>query len=161
MPIFLLSNWKYLLAGGAIIALGAYHFWAMHDAYNKGYSSAMGEVAKVSLKYKTDSENKIAAIDKAHTQEMQDANKQMEDLRIAIANGSKRMSIRAVCPAATNNGASVDHAETRAELDPKTADDLVAIARDGDDAIRQLTAAQEVITVLMGTASGHAAPAAP
>ena len=64
-------------------------------------------------------------------------------LRADAATGALRLSIpthRPVCPAADTTSATGDSRETRAELDRKTADDLIAIAAEGDAAIRKLNA---------------------
>ena len=64
-----------------------------------------------------------------------------------IRSGAQRMSIAARCPAAAGlapadpTTAPVDGADSaRAELDPETAATLVAIAADGDEAIRERNA---------------------
>lgn len=64
----------------------------------------------------------------------EDAQKKINQLRADVASGAQRLSIRASCSASATGGA----AEARAELDPKTADDLIAITADGDQAIIEL-----------------------
>lgn len=66
-------------------------------------------------------------------------------LRTSIATGERRLFIpvqtKCPVPAASNTApAAGDSSEARAELDRKTADDLVAIAAEGDAAIRKLNA---------------------
>lgn len=70
------------------------------------------------------------------------AKAKIETLRTDIANGAVRLSVgtkTGVCAATDTASASGDQ-QTRAELDPKTADALVAITADGDSAIRKLNA---------------------
>ncbi len=72
-----------------------------------------------------------------YEQEKKDAESKIADLRRRVQSGTVRLSVPArgcTVPGNTTN----DTGETRAELDGKTADDLVAIAADGDEAIRKL-----------------------
>jgi hypothetical protein len=66
--------------------------------------------------------------------EKRDAQTKVDQLRADVAAGAVRLSVRASCSASTAAGDS----EARAELDPKTADDLIAITADGDQAIIEL-----------------------
>ena len=66
--------------------------------------------------------------------EKRDAQIKVDQLRADVAAGSVRLSVRASCSASTAAGDS----EARAELDPKVADDLIAITADGDQAIIEL-----------------------
>ena len=66
--------------------------------------------------------------------EKRDAQIKVDQLRADVAAGAVRLSVRASCSASTAAGDS----ETRAELDPKVADDLIAITADGDQAIIEL-----------------------
>lgn len=66
----------------------------------------------------------------------EDAQKKINQLRADVASGAQRLSIRASCAASTASGDT----EARAELDPKTADSLIAITADGDKAILELNA---------------------
>ena len=73
------------------------------------------------------------AADQLH-KDKEDAQQKINRLRADVASGAQRLSIRASCSASATGGA----AEARAELDPKTADDLIAITADGDQAIIEL-----------------------
>ena len=79
------------------------------------------------------------------TQETKNANDAQDRLVAGIRSGAQRLSVAAHCPAAGQ--ASSDSAAAtgagnpaRAELDPQAAEDLVAIAADGDAAIRERNA---------------------
>ena len=66
-------------------------------------------------------------------------------LRTSIATGERKLFIpvQTKCPVPTASNTTVaagDSSEARAELDRKTADDLIAIAAEGDAAIRKLNA---------------------
>ena len=78
--------------------------------------------------------NKLQA---KHEKEKKNAETEIADLRKRIKSGAVRMSVPATaCTVSENTGAGIE--QTRAELDPQTADDLVTIAADGDAAIRDL-----------------------
>jgi len=94
--------------------------------------------------------NRIAAeraIEAAKTAEQlhkdkEDAQKKINQLRADVASGAQRLSIRASCSASATSG----DPEARAELDPKTADDLITIAADGDQAIIELNSCIDLYT---------------
>lgn len=72
-----------------------------------------------------------------YEEEKKDAESKIADLRRRVQSGAMRMSVNATaCAVSTNTRTGV--VETRAELDGQTADDLIAIAADGDAAIREL-----------------------
>jgi len=73
------------------------------------------------------------AADQLHKDKL-DAQQKINQLRADVASGAQRLSIRASCSTAVAGG----DPEARAELDPKTADDLIAITADGDQAIIEL-----------------------
>ena len=70
-----------------------------------------------------------------YQEEVKHADKTINTLRRDVALGRVRFSIPASCGSSASD--FVAH-KTRAELDPETADALVAIAADGDAAIREL-----------------------
>jgi len=73
-----------------------------------------------------------------------DAQSKVDVLRTSVRSGAVRLSVPAKCPAAVTVQAPASAAghsdQARAELDPTASDALVAIAADGDNAIRQLNA---------------------
>ena len=72
-----------------------------------------------------------------YEQEKKDAESKIADLRRRVQSGAVRMSVNATaCTVSQNPGTGTG--ETRAELDRQAADDLIAIAADGDAAIREL-----------------------
>jgi prophage endopeptidase len=78
--------------------------------------------------------DEAAATTQKLEKEKRDAEIKVNQLRADVASGALRLSVRASCSAGTTNGDS----EERAELDAKTADDLIAIAADGDKAVIEL-----------------------
>lgn len=102
------------------------------------------EYAEAALQAEQTARAKEQAWQAAHTElrtkyeeEAKNAQTEIAALRKRIRAGTVRLSVPArgcTVPGNTTN----DTGETRAELDGKTADDLVAIAADGDRAIRDL-----------------------
>lgn len=77
------------------------------------------------------------ALARKHEKEKKNAQTEINRLRGRIRAGTVRLSVPArgcTVPGNTTN----DAGETRAELDGKTAYDLISIAADGDAAIREL-----------------------
>ncbi|KSW22624.1 MULTISPECIES: lysis system i-spanin subunit Rz [unclassified Pseudomonas] len=89
-------------------------------------------------------------------QEYTDAQHQNAQLRADLLTAQRRLSVKVsgCSPAAEVSTAAgtggVDHAAGRADLDPGSADRIVAIANRGDDAIRQLTACQGYVKRILG-----------
>ena len=77
------------------------------------------------------------ALAKKYEKEKKSAQIEIDRLRNLVRTGAMRLSVpTSACKVPGSPGAGIG--QTRAELDPKTADDLVAIAADGDEAIREL-----------------------
>lgn len=72
-----------------------------------------------------------------YQEEKQHADTEIARLRADVNAGRLRLSVPAKCPG-TGAATGAASEEARAELDPETADALVAIAAEGDDAIREL-----------------------
>jgi hypothetical protein len=88
------------------------------------------EVTRIESAMKDEAAATTAKLEK----EKRDAEIKVNQLRADVAAGTVRLSVRASCSASTAAGDS----EARAELDPKTADDLIAITAEGDQAIIEL-----------------------
>lgn len=88
------------------------------------------EVERIELSMR----DEAAATTQKLEKEKRDAEIKVNQLRADVASGALRLSVRASCSARDANGDS----EARAELEAKTADDLIAIAADGDQAIIEL-----------------------
>lgn len=88
-------------------------------------------------------------------QEYTDAQYQNAQLRADLLTAQRRLSVKVsgCSPAAdvptTAGSGGVDHAAGRADLDPGSADRIVAIANRGDDAIRQLMACQGYVKQIL------------
>ena len=89
-------------------------------------------------------------------QEYTDAQHQNAQLRADLLTAQRRLSVKVTgCSSSTDvsttaGAGGVDHAAGRADLDPGSADRIVAIANRGDDAIRQLTACQAYVRKIVG-----------
>lgn len=93
-------------------------------------------------------QDQLGTVAEIHKEQMDDARTKMDALRADVLTGAVRLSV-AVKAAGTTAGScapSGDSAaaggdqETRAELVPQAAHDLIGIAADGDDAVRDLNA---------------------
>lgn len=72
-----------------------------------------------------------------YEKEKKNAESKIADLRRRVQSGDVRMSVPATaCTVSKDPGTGA--VQTRSELDGQTADDLIAIAADGDAAIREL-----------------------
>ncbi len=78
--------------------------------------------------------------------EKRDAQTKVDQLRADVAAGAVKLSVRASC----STGAATGDSEARAELNPKTSDDLISIAADGDQAIIELNSCIDFYNNLRG-----------
>lgn len=100
--------------------------------------------AEVVLKAEQDARKKEQAMQAEHDalakkyeKEKKNAQTEIDRLRSRIRADTVRLSVPTRSGTVSSNPGTAT-GETRAELDAQTADDLVAIAADGDDAIREL-----------------------
>jgi len=135
--------------------------WGLSSWYmfHKGYVQAELEQAAVTAQANIearDVEQKHAKQVTDLAYELKKANDDVKTtkLRADVRSGALRLSVPASCTVLSAEGAgaaSGDRTEARAELDPKTADDLIAITKDGDDAIRQLNACIDAYAIVKDT----------
>ena len=131
-----------LLVAAAVTAAGM-------RAYNAGYakheaetSTATAEANRRARTAERAASERMAKVATDHQKEVSDAQAQIDLLRTDVRRGARRLSILtaglSVCadPAAAGRSG----AEARADIDPDTADALIAIASAGDAAIRQSNA---------------------
>jgi prophage endopeptidase len=111
---------------GIVLALASAFFYGHHVAYVEQQE----EIERIGVKMKDEAAATTAKLEK----EKRDAQIKVDQLRADVAAGAVRLSVRASCSA----GAAGGDSEARAELDPKVADDLIAITADGDQAIIEL-----------------------
>ena len=96
----------------------------------------------------------VSHIDSKYTEELANAKKTIDDLNARLADGKLRLSAKTKCGVpAQPNDPGVDNGETRSDIDPATSRSLVAITSEGDDAITQLNACQDILAALPKSAS--------
>lgn len=130
-----------LLVSAAVAAAGM-------RAYNAGYAkheaettAAIAEANQRARKAESVAAERMAQLVADHTKDNINAKQKIDRLRIDLRNGTRRLSVLASVPTCSDTAASGGPgAETRTELDPATADALVAITAAGDNAIRQSNA---------------------
>lgn len=134
-----------LIIGIACLLVGLIAGWLANGwRLNEKIEATAAEHAQALQRAEQEARAKEQAWQSAHNelqaqyeQEKKDAESKIADLRRRVQSGAVRMSVNATaCAVSTNTGTGA--VQTRAELDGKTADDLVAIAADGDRAIRDL-----------------------
>ena len=130
-----------LLVSAAVAAAGM-------RAYNSGYAkheaettAAIAEANQRARKAESVAAERMAQLVADHTKDNINAKQKIDRLRIDLRNGTRRLSVLASVPTCSDTAVAAGAgAETRADIDPKTADAIVSIVADGDDAIRQSNA---------------------
>ena len=133
-----------LIIGIACLLVGLIAGWLANGwRLNEQIEATAAEHAQALQRAEQEARAKEQAWQSAHNelqaqyeQEKKDAESKIADLRRRVQSGAVRMSVNATaCAVSTNTGTGA--VQTRAELDGQTADYLIAIAADGDAAIRQ------------------------
>jgi prophage endopeptidase len=141
---------RYLLIALAACAVAILLGWQHIESQAKDLATAHNLVTALNnaAASRRNTQRLLAQLDTEHTKALTDAQTTNNQLRAAVATGARRLSVKATCPAvrATTTATGVDDAEARAELDPATAERIVAIPADGDAAIIALTALQDYVT---------------
>lgn len=146
---------NYLVAGLLACGVVMYAGWQKIEAQHVALDAATQRNAELeaATASRRNTIKLLADLDTQHTQERERANQTNASLRADVAAGKRRLSVLATSCAAGSTATGLGHAEARAELDPAAAERIVAIANDGDDAIRQLNALQEYVrTACQGAA---------
>lgn len=134
-----------LIIGIACLLVGLIAGWIANGwRLNARIEATEAEHAQAIQKAEQEAREKEQAWQAAHNelqvkyeQEKKDAESKIADLRRRVRSGAVRMSVNATaCAVSKDPGTGA--VQTRAELDGQTADDLIAIAADGDAAIREL-----------------------
>ncbi|AZD50519.1 lysis system i-spanin subunit Rz [Pseudomonas chlororaphis] len=141
---------RYLIAALAACLVLIYGGWSHIQGQAKDMAVAKDRIDTLerAAASRRNTQRLLAQLDTEHTKALTDAQTTNNQLRTAVATGARRLSVKAICPAVRTAGttAGLDHAEARAELDPATAERIVAIANDGDEGLIALRAAQDYIT---------------
>ncbi|MBW8127501.1 MULTISPECIES: lysis system i-spanin subunit Rz [Pseudomonas] len=146
---------RYLIAALAACLVLIYGGWSQIKGQAKDMAIAKDRITTLELEAasRKNTQRLLAQLDTEHTKALTDAQNANNQLRTAVATGAHRLSVKATCPATTGPAATagLGNAEARAELDPATAERIVAIANDGDEGLIALRAAQDYInTVCLG-----------
>jgi len=144
MMLSLLNPW--ILLGVVFALLGSFGAGYYSGEQNE-YERQQIEISRLNQQVR-ETEQRMGEVAQTYAQTLRKANnvaKAKEDkLRTDIASGERRLFIpvQTSCPvpATANSPAPVGDTETRAELDPRTAQSLVDLTSRGDQAIRQLNA---------------------
>ena len=146
-----IGRWVLVALGAVLVALAAAALLAgiRMQAYNAGYdkceaqtSAAIANANQQARIAERAASARLAKLATEHHKEQADAQTEIDRLRADLRRGAKRLSVRvAAVPGCQDTAAAAPPGpETRAELDGATADALVAVAADGDAAIRQSNA---------------------
>jgi hypothetical protein len=139
----------YVLLGIVLAVLGSFGAGYYSGEQNE-YERQQIEIAALNAKAR-ETEQRMGEVAQTYAQTLRKANNVAKaketKLRSDIASGERKLFIPVKAPecavSATSDAAPADgdnSGEARAELDRKTADDLVAITAEGDTAIRKLNA---------------------
>jgi prophage endopeptidase len=151
--MFSLFN-PYVLAG--IFALLVASFFEGHHI---AYVEQQAEIAKLNeqaRKTEQEAAQKVTDLSTQLVKANQNAKVQIQKRDADIASGKLRLSIvtRTVSAASNASSASGDSVQTRAELDPTTAQSLVAITDQGDSNTRQLNACIDAYNMVFKVING-------
>lgn len=114
-----------------------------HETFTKLQTALLNDIARAKEQAL---QNQVNDLDALRTEENRNAQKIEAQLRADVAAGKRRLSIRVkqpVCTAKDAKSTGLDHGTTRADIDGQTAQDLIGIVIEGDQAIRQLNALQD------------------
>lgn len=142
MPLSLLNPWVIL---GILAALFGAYGAGHHEGYAARDAEMQAQIAKMNDEAR-DKERAMQAAANATATNLrkanQDAQTQISQLNADVSSGARRLSISASCVQASPDARAADGTggQTRAELDATVAQTLIAIAADGDNAIRQANA---------------------
>lgn len=152
----LLNPWVILALICAFLGIGAVSYTKGED-YERERQQL--EIASLNAKAR-ETEQRMGEIAQTYAQTLRKANnvaKVKEDkLRSDIATGERKLFIpiqasSCAIPTAADTTSSVGNTETRAELDPRTAQSLIDLTNRGDQAIRQLNACIDSYTTVYQT----------
>lgn len=122
---------------------------AEHQTHLRQVAEANAAVILKQQAERQDLEGRLAANDQQRYGELRHAQQEIERLSAAVADGSRRLSVRANCPAsagsvsASTGAGRLDDGAQRADIYEEDARRIVAITGDADACAVKLTALQE------------------
>ena len=156
MMLSLFNPWVILALICAFLGVGAVSYTKGQD---NEHDRQQLEIAALNAKAR-ETEQRMGEVAQTYAQTLRKANnvaKVKEDkLRTDIATGQRKLFIpiqAAECAVSTaaDTAPAVGNTETRAELDPRTAQSLIDLTSRGDQAIRQLNACIDSYTTIYQT----------
>lgn len=144
------------LALATTVLLGYFYFDSRISELKKEHAQYVAEINKAAnerlLSQQKNTQvmiEKVSQLDKELHDEKTKAKSEINALKRNIRNGTRKLYVKADCnrsrlPTASSNACG-NHGATKAELNKATAENLIEITEDGDNAIRQLTACQQYI----------------
>ncbi|WP_058545806.1 lysis system i-spanin subunit Rz [Pseudomonas fluorescens] len=144
---------RYLIAGLAVaLILAGWRLDHVSNSLDRAKAVISGQVDTINTleaaaQSRRNTQKLLAKLDTEHTKALTDAQAANNQLRADVRNGTRRLSVKATCPAVrdTTTSTSLGDAEARAELDPASGERIVAITDDGDQGLIALRAAQAYI----------------
>lgn len=122
---------------------------AEHQTHLRQVAEANAAVILKQQAERQDLEGRLAANDQQRYGELRHAQQEIERLSAAVADGSRRLSVRASCPAAASGLSAatgtgrLDDGGQRADIHEEDARRIVGITGDADACAVKLTALQE------------------
>lgn len=154
----LVPSWAYWVLALAVVAGGqqvrvisaqsvASKAQAEHQTFLREVAEASAAVIRKQQAERLALEQRLATLDQQRYGELRHAQQEIDRLSAAVADGSRRLSVRASCPAVGVSGTAsagrVDDGSQRVELHPSDAAAIVRITGDADACAVKLTALQE------------------
>jgi len=156
----LVPGWAYWVLALAVVAGGqqirvlsaqsdAAHAQAEHQNHLRQVAEANAEVILKQQAERLDLEGRLTANDQQRYGELRHAQQEIERLSAAVADGARRLSVRASCPAsagsvsASTGAGRLDDGSQRADIHEEDARRIVGITGDADACAVKLTALQE------------------
>ena len=140
---------RYLIAALVGCLLVIYGGWSHIQGQAKDMAVAKDRIDTLerAAASRRNTQRLLAQLDTEHTKVLTDVQAKNKAQLARVGTGAQRLSVPTTCPAvrAAATATSLDDAEARAELDPATAERIVAIPADGDEAIIALTGLQDYI----------------
>lgn len=119
-----------VLAG--LLAISAFWLWWVTDDYDKlskDYNTATNQLSQqveINKDYQTRI-TRLNQLDIRYSQELVSAKNEIDTLRNAVSSGSKRVYIKAECPATTKNSTESGSNETTARLNKAVEQDYLRL----------------------------------
>ena len=141
---------RYLIAALASCLVLIYGGWSHIQEQAKDMAVATDRIDTLerAAASRRNTQRLLAQLDTEHTKALTDVQAKNKAQLARVGTGAQRLSVPATCPAvrAAATATGLDDAETRAELNPATAQRILTTGNDGDEAIIALTGLQDYIT---------------